>query len=427
MNKGFGKPEDFLYSLHRKGLKLGLDKIRKFLSNFGDPQYDFDTILIAGTNGKGSVTTMLSNILSESGYRTGKFISPHLDHFEERISIDGENIGQDELWGLIEEMKPVLEDIELHRPEQRPSFFEVLTAIAYLYFSRKKVDIAVLEVGMGGRLDATNVSDHFASAVTTIGYDHMKYLGDTKKKIAFEKAGIIRKDNFFVTGVKEPEIKEYMKSVCIERGARYHHALERDHEILTDPLQLKMPEYGVFRIPGIARWQAENALVALGLVEAVREKGYEVGDKQILSALENSVLKGRMELFSEKPRIMFDSAHNLSGIEALVEGLDNINYERLILVMGTLDDKDFQGMVKVIGPLSDITFTAEPVSERKLDSKKLADEFEKHGPVKAFEHGIEALESAKREWRRGDIIVVTGSIYLLGDIRKRLKEGELDE
>ncbi len=422
MIENFDKPEDYLYSLNRKGVKLGLDKIRRFLSNFGDPQYDFDTILIAGTNGKGSVTTMLSNILSLSGYRTGKYISPHLDHFEERISIDGENISENGLWSLIEEMKPVLEDIERNRPEERPSFFEVLTTMAYLYFSRKKVDIAVLEVGMGGRLDATNVSDHFTSAVTTIGYDHMQYLGDTKREIAFEKAGIIRKDNYFVTGVKEPDIREYLMDVCTERGANFHYALEREHEILTEPLRLKMPEYGVLKIPGIASWQAENTLVTLGLVEGAREQGYDLEDKDIKNALENTVLRGRMESYSEKPAIMFDSAHNLSGMEALAEGLSGVEHNRLLLVIGILEDKDHKGMSKVIAPLSDMVFTAEPVSERKLDSKVLAQEFEKYCPVSAFTHGIDALEAAKTEWREGDLILVTGSTYLLGDVRNRLEE-----
>ena len=420
MNKNDLKPEDYLYSLNRQGVKLGLDKIKSFLSNFNDPQYDFDSVLIAGTNGKGSVTSMLSNILFESGYRTGRYISPHLDHFEERICIDGKNIPEDELWDLIEEIRPFLEKIEKDNPELRPSFFEVLTTIAYLYFSRKDVDVAVLEVGMGGRLDATNVSDHFISAVTTIGYDHMKYLGSTKREIAFEKAGIIRQGNHFVTGVKEDDIKEYLRDVCTERGAHYHHAHEREYEILTEPLRLKMPGYGTFRVPGIARWQAENALVTIGLVEGLRERGYEISHEDMKRGLEKTHLKGRMELYSETPKIIFDSAHNISGIEALSEGLKGMEYERLLLVIGILEDKDHKAMSRVMGSISDMVFTAEPVSERKLDSRVLAKEFEGHCPVNSYKHGIDALEAAKEEWREGDLIVVTGSIYLLGDIRNKI-------
>ncbi len=420
LKEELGKPEDYLYSLNRKGVKLGLDKIRNFLSDFGEPQYDFDTILIAGTNGKGSVTTMLSNILSESGYKTGKFISPHLDHFEERITIDGKNIREKDLWKLIDEVRPVLEDIERDRPDQRPSFFEVLTTMAYLHYSRKKVDIAVLEVGMGGRLDATNVSDHFASAITTIGYDHMKYLGETKEEIAFEKAGIIRNGNHFVTGVKEHDISEYLRNICSEKGADYHHALEREYGILKDPLRLDMPEYGIFRVPGIAEWQAENALVTIGLVEGIRERVYTIKDMNMISALESTVLNGRMELKCGEPLIMFDSAHNLPGTEALVEGLKNIIYNRLLVVIGVLNDKDYKSIASVIGPVSDMVFTGEPVSERKLDSKKLADVFSEYCPVSAFTHGTEALEAAKAQWQKGDLILVTGSIYLLGDIRREM-------
>lgn len=426
MKEELGKPEDYLYSLNRKGVKLGLDKILKFLSNFGDPQYDFDTVLIAGTNGKGSVTTMLSDILSKSGYRTGKYISPHLHLFEERISIDGVNIGEDELWDLIYEVKPVLEDIERHRPEERPSFFEVLTAIAYLYFSRKKVDIAVMEVGMGGRLDATNVSDHFMSAVTTIGMDHMKYLGNTKMEIAFEKAGVIRKGNHFVTGVKDRDISGYLEQVCNERGANYHHALEREYEILFDPLRLKTPEYGDFRVPGMARWQAENALVTLGLYEGMREMGYRVNEHIMKTAMEATVLRGRMELVGHKPKVMFDSAHNPPGMEALVEGLKGIPCRRLLLVMGVLDDKAYREMVETIGPLCHRVFTAEPVSDRKLDPEVLANEFNKYCPAASFSHGYDALEAAKSEWKEGDLILVTGSIYLLGDILKRYGGCDMD-
>lgn len=420
------KPEDYLYTLNRKGLKLGLDKIRNFLSNFGEPQNDFDTVLIAGTNGKGSVTTMLSNILTESGYRTGRYISPHLDLFNERISIDGINITDEELWELIDEVKPVLGRIDQENPELRPSFFEVLTTMAYMYFSHQKVDVAVLEVGMGGRLDATNVSDHFASAITTIGFDHMKYLGDTKEKIAYEKAGIIRCGNDLVTGVKEPEIREYLRKVCVERSAEYHHALERDHTITLDPLRLELQGYGTLNIPGIAVWQAENALVSITLAEIMMKKGYEISKENIKRGIEKTVLKGKMEYDNNDPRVMYDSAHNISGMEALVDGLKSRRYRRLLLVMGVLEDKDYPGMVRTIGPICSHVFTGRPLSDRSLDPDRLAEEFKPYCRAESFSTGKEALEAAKDEWKQGDMILITGSIYLLGDIRNELGGGDLD-
>lgn len=420
MIEGYEKPEDYLYSLKRKGVKLGLDKIRDFLSNFGDPQYDFDTALIAGTNGKGSVTTILSNILSEAGYRTGRYISPHLEYFEERIRIDGENISRDELWELISEVRPVLEKIDGESPEKRPSFFEVLTTLAFMYFSDKNIDMAVMEVGMGGRLDATNVSSRIASAVTMIGYDHSKYLGSSREKIAFEKAGIIKEGNYFVTSEKDEQLKKYFRGICRERGADFHHALAREYRISKKPLRLYLPEYGTMDVPGKTKWQAENALVAINLAEGLKEKGYELSKKDIVSGLRRTVLPGRMDVVSERPRIMMDSAHNITGMKALREGLEDVEHKRLLLVMGVLGDKDYKGIAEIIAPLCDRVYTAEPVSERKLDSDILAEEFEDSCPVESFSHGIEALKRAEDDWREGDLILVTGSTYLLGDIRRKM-------
>jgi len=332
----------------------------------------------------------------------------------------GEMITDNQLWELINEVKPVLERIDEETPEKRPSFFEVLTSLSFMHYSDQDIDIAVLEVGMGGRLDATNISKHKISAVTTIGIDHSKYLGSTKEQIAFEKAGIIKRGNYFVTGEKEEDLVEYFKKVCEDRGAFYHHALDRDYEISPDPLTLSMPEYGKIKVPGVAGWQAENALVAIGIIEGLRKKGYEISDEVLKKAIEGSKLQGRMETVTEKPWIMMDSAHNPAGMEALKEGLDTLDYNRLLLVIGVLEDKDHERIVKTIGPEADKVFTAEPVSKRKLDSQVLAEEFSVFAPSQCYEEGIEALEAAKKGWKEGDLIMVTGSIYLLGDIRRKM-------
>ncbi len=417
-------PEEFLYSLKRKGDKIGLDKVKDFLSRFGDPQYQYDTVIIGGTNGKGSVTTLVSNVLTEAGYRTGRYISPHLAFFEERISVDGELISKDELWSLIDRVKPVLEEIEEREPEKRPSFFEVLTTLAFLHYAEKDVDIAVLEVGMGGRLDATNVSSHIVSAVTTIGLDHVKYLGDNKMDIAYEKAGIIHPGNEFVTGDQDPFVIDYFKKVCEERGAQYGHAFDREHKISRSPLRLELPEYGELEVPGTADWQAENALVALGVLERLKECGYEISKRDMEVGFSRTTLPGRMDIRSERPWMIFDSAHNVPGLKELVRAIDDLDYQRLLLVIGVLDDKDHKGMVDVIGPRCDRAFTAEPVSERKLSSEILAHEMEKYCPAESYGKGIEALDAARSLWKEGDLILVTGSIYLLGDI---LRDMEVEE
>ncbi len=411
-----------MYSLKRMGVKLGLDKIRDFLDRFGRPQEDFGSIIVGGTNGKGSVCQVLYNILLEADYDTGLYVSPHLTYFEERIQRNGEKIKEEELWELIEEVEPEIRDIEEEDVEKRPSFFEVLTTLAFLHFSRRKTDLAVLEVGMGGRLDATNVGPHELSAVTYVGFDHSKYLGDTKKKIAYEKAGIIREDNYFVTGEKDPEIRKYFEYVCEERGADFHHAFDRDHEILEKPLRLRTKKHGEMKINGIAPWQAKNVLIALSLVEGLREKGYDVPKEAVVRGVENTRFPGRMETVDKEPWVMMDSAHNTTGIETLAKTLKDLDYDRLLLVMGVLGDKDYKGMVEGIEPYPDRVFTCEPNSERKLDSEKLAEAF-KDTETSSFGPGIEALEAAKEEAEKNDLILVTGSTYLLGDIRR---EGNYD-
>ncbi|MBS3781827.1 MAG: bifunctional folylpolyglutamate synthase/dihydrofolate synthase [Candidatus Thermoplasmatota archaeon] len=417
----FKHPEDYLYSLERIGVKLGLDKIEDFLSRVGDPQNDFKGIVVGGTNGKGSVCRALVNILEEGGYTTGLYLSPHLVDFEERIQINGENIDKEELWSLIEKVHPVVKNIEERDPEKRPSFFEVLTTLAFLSFSNHDVDFAVLEVGMGGRLDATNVAPHDYSVVTYVGYDHAEHLGDSKKKRAYEKGGIIAEGNYFVTGEKEKRIRDYFKEVCEEKNADFNYAFDRDYQISYDPLKIRTEPYGEIKIQGLTSWQAENALISLKMAEGFKEQGHELSERDIVEGIENTRLPGKMEFIKKKPRVMIDSAHNKTGFEALKHGLGNIQFNRLLLVVGMLEDKDYESMIDILGPSADMVYTAEPVSERKLDSQILCEEFESYCPSESHEHGIEALEKAEEEWREGDLIVVTGSMYLLGDILKKLR------
>ncbi len=420
----FDHPEDYFYSLKRVGLKLCLDKIEDFLSKFDDPQNDFEPIIVGGTNAKGSVCTALMNILDEAGFNTGLYLSPHLMDFEERIQVNGKYIEEDELWNMIDKIHPILQKIEEQDPEKRPSFFEVLTATAFLYFSEQDVDFAVLEVGMGGRLDATNVAPHKVSAVTYIGFDHSEYLGETKKEIAKEKAGIIADKNSFVTGEKDDEIREYFKNVCEERDAAFNYAFDRDYEILFDPLRLKTEPYGEIEVHGLVPWLAENALMSLKIAETLQDEGYDIREEDIKRGIEKSVFPGKMEIVKKKPRVMMDSAHNRTGFEALKQGLEGLEFNRLLAVVGILEDKDYKSMVEVLGPIVDKVYTAEPVSERKLSSEVLGEEFEKYCSAEYFEHGLEALRKAEEDWRKGDLIVITGSLYLLGDIRKKASDLE---
>ncbi len=416
----FDHPEDYLYSLERIGEKLCLEKVEYFLSKFDDPHHDFESILVGGTNGKGSVCRTVVSILEEAEYKTGLYLSPHLTHFEERIQVGNEMIDEEGLWSLLERVHPVIKEIEKEKPKERPSFFEVLTTLAFLYYSEKDVDIAVLEVGMGGRLDATNVAPHDFSVTTYVGFDHSEHLGETKREIAYEKAGIIQEGNFFVTGEKDENIRDYLKSVCEERDADFNFALDREYEISYDPLRLKVPEYGEMRISGVAPWQAENVLLGLKLAEGLAERGFEVKPEHIVSGIEKCVFPGKMETVKEEPWIIMDSAHNATAFEAVKDALERLDHDRLLLVIGMLEEKDHKSAAEHLGPLADKVYTAEPVSERKLESEKFAEFFQEYCPSETFEHGINALEKAEDDWKRGDLILVTGSLYLLGDIRKKM-------
>ena len=423
LKEEYDHPEDYFYSLKRIGVKLGLEKIKNFLSNFDDPQNDFETIIVGGTNGKGSVCTTVVNILEEAGYSTGLYVSPHLVDFEERIQVDGKKIEEEKLWEFISEMNPVLKEIEEENPEERPSFFEVITSLAFLYFSEKDVDFAVLEVGMGGRLDATNVAPHDFSVITYVGYDHAEHLGESKEKRAYEKAGIVSEENSFITGERDESLRNYFREVAEERGADFRYAFDKDYEILEDPLRLKIERYGEIPVQGFTTWQAENSLISLTLAEALQDSGYDLEDEDIIKGIEKTRFPGKMEFIKENPRVMIDSAHNKTGFQALKQGLSNLDYSRLFLVTGVLEDKDYESMIEVLGPIVDKVYTAEPVSERKFDSEKLAEEFEKFCKTESqsFEHGKEALEKAEEKWKENDLIVITGSMYLIGDIVRKLR------
>ncbi len=417
----FDHPKEYLYSLKRIGVKLGLDKIEDFLSRFDNPHEDFDSIVIGGTNGKGSVCRSLVNILDEADHSTGLFISPHLIDFEERIQVNEERIEEEEMWSLIDRIHPEIKKIEEEDPEKRPSFFEVLTTMAFIFFSKKDIDFAVLEVGMGGRLDATNVAPHDISAVTYVGDDHAKHLGDSKSKRAYELAGIISEGNYFVTGEKDEDTRYYLRETCEKRGCDFNYAFERDHEILYDPLRVKTDDYGEIEIQGMTSWQAENAIVSLGVAEGLQKQGVDLDKNDMIQGIEKTELPGKMEFIQDEPKVMIDSAHNRTGFEALKVGLEKIDFDRLLLVTGMLEDKEYESVVEILGPESDMVFTAEPVSERKLDSHILSQEFENYCSSKSFDHGIDALRRAQNEWREGDLILLTGSMYLLGDILKKMR------
>ncbi|OHE23456.1 MAG: hypothetical protein A2Z43_08580, partial [Syntrophobacterales bacterium RBG_19FT_COMBO_59_10] len=333
------------------------------LERLDNPQNSFPSVLIAGTNGKGSVAAMTAAILSAGGFRTGLYTSPDLIDFRERIRIDGRMIGRREVCICSEQVKgQISEDM---------SYFEFLTAMAFLHFQRRQVDIAVLEIGMGGRLDATNVVSPLVSIITNISLDHREYLGGTLAEIAREKGGIIRERGICLTAARQKLVIETLAVICRERGA----ALYR----LGKDIRTTIHRDGTFSYRGIGqrherlicplagRHQFKNAALALGAVELLGDAGYSVPGRAISEGLKRTRWEGRLEVLRRAPLLLVDGAHNPAGVAVLCRALErDFPRRRLFLIFGVMGDKDYLRMAKRLFPLADRVFLTCPHSERTL-------------------------------------------------------------
>ncbi|MDA8123916.1 MAG: bifunctional folylpolyglutamate synthase/dihydrofolate synthase [Deltaproteobacteria bacterium] len=407
-----------LSRFNKLGIRLGLDPIRSLLARLGNPQEDYRTVLVAGTNGKGSVAAMTASMLSAGGFRTGLYTSPDLVDIRERIRIDGRMIGTDEFASGVQEIqKKLTEEI---------SYFEFLTALAFLHFHREQVDIAILEIGMGGRLDATNVVTPLASVITNISLDHQAYLGDTLEAIAREKGGIIKAGVPCLTAaVQEPAV-ETLRRLCNQRGARLFR--------LGKEIRLRTHRDGSFSYQGIGRrferltcplagrHQLRNAALALGTIELIGEApgGLKVDDGAVAEGLGRTRWEGRLEVLQRNPLLLVDGAHNQAGAATLRRALlADFSYRHLWLIFGVLGDKDYGAMVKRLFPLAQKVILTHPGSERALPLETLlatARRYQRN--VEIIEDPACALQSACLRVGKEDLICVAGSLYLVGAIKK---------
>ncbi|MFB3926046.1 MAG: folylpolyglutamate synthase/dihydrofolate synthase family protein [Syntrophales bacterium] len=409
-------PLQYLESLDMKRVRLSLDPIRRLMDRLGNPQEKYRTILVAGTNGKGSISSMLYSILRKSGMKTGLYTSPHLIDFRERIRVDGAMISNEDLGSLIEEVREEIdEDI---------TYFEFATAVAFLHFLRAGVDIAVLEVGMGGRLDATNIVHSEVSIVSNISVDHREYLGETLDQIAREKCGVIKEGGVCVTAEKKKGIIRIIEETCRER----HSKLIR----VGKDLKARAGRNGRFSFRGIdrryenlflplrGRHQIENAAAALGAVEALSAKGCPVADQHVLDGLRDTKWEGRLEILQEKPTLVLDAAHNLSGVSALGRALaEDFSYKKLIFVFGVLRDKDYRSMLKKIAPLADHLILTGIRTQRALSLEELADVGRKyHRNIRVACNSGKALNEALALAGPDDLVCIAGSLYLVGEIKR---------
>jgi dihydrofolate synthase/folylpolyglutamate synthase len=417
-------PREFLFSLEQFGIKLGLDQIRALLAALDHPESTFRSIGVAGTNGKGSVTAMVERGLRAAGSRTGRYISPHLVRLEERFAIDGVDTTATELDRAADRMRDAARSLPYP-----PSFFEATTAMALDLFRSARVDVAVLEVGLGGRLDATNIVPTIAQAIAAIDYDHQQYLGDTIEAIAREKAGIIKPGGVVVLGGNPPEVREVVASEAARQGARYVYALDDvvAQTQVTDgvtTLMLKTPHrsYPGMRLALRGRHQVANAITAVRLLEELTAEGaLSVPDEAIRTAVELVIWPARLELIrSGATDILIDGAHNPAGARALASYLDETYGRRLPIVFGAMRDKDLDGLVAAIAPVAShfvLTAAGSTRAATPDDLEAVAGRVAPDVPRQRFSASVDALEFARGLDR---VVVVAGSLYLAGEIRDRI-------
>lgn len=417
----------FLFSLRRFGWRPGLATVERLLALTGDPHGGIPSIHIGGTNGKGSTAAMVDAILRAAGHRMGLYTSPHLLSFTERIRVDGERIGEAEIVALTERLKTLC---ALHfapettqRPGGRlphPTFFELTTAMAFLHFRRRAVDAATIEVGLGGRLDATNVIRPLVTVITNIALEHQEYLGRTVAAIAGEKAGIVKPGTPVVTAARD-EALEVIRRAAADRGAPLVSVPEeyrwfvREAGLTGQRFDLEGPRqrYEGLCIPLAGRHQIENAVLAVAAIEAARERGLGSDELSIRRGLATAAWPGRLQIVQEQPRILLDGAHNPAGARALAAFLaeHRAALGRLILVFGVLKDKDWATMLGLLAPLADEIILTHPPTERGADPVEMSPVARRYARATVAADPGAALAQARAAALPGDTILVAGSLY----------------
>jgi len=405
---------EYLYGLQKYGIKFGLSKTANLLSAFGNPHNDQKYIHIAGTNGKGSVAAFIASVLKHAGFRVGLYSSPHLVRFTERFRINDEEIAEEKAAELIDQLKTAVVR------DEPPTFFEATTAMALLYFTREKTDIAIMEVGMGGRLDATNLVTPLISVITNISMEHQDFLGKRLLDIAGEKGGIIKEGIDVVTGATQPPVIRLFKSICKEKGAPIRR-IGKDARYRTTGFGLHYHgirrRFNRLQLGLEGKFQGRNAATALAVIELIEDKGFNTSSLDIREGLQRTVWPGRMHVVAENPRIMLDGAHNPAAVRALAGSIrDGRRYRRLILVIGVMEDKDIGRLLRGIVPLSDYVIYTRPVYSRAADPETLMEKAAPLGkPGEVAPLLKEALERAREIAEPEDLILVCGSLFTVGE------------
>lgn len=415
------------HSFEKFGVVPGLERIRILCSRLGDPQKDFRTVHVTGTNGKGSVCTETANILTCAGYRTALYTSPEVLDFRERMQIDGEMIPPDELCSLTEKVKAAVE--RLNEENVFPTQFEVLTAAAFLWFSERGCDIAVLETGLGGRFDATNViEDPLVCAITSVSLDHTAILGDTYDKIAFEKCGIFKKGACAVASASvRPDVKKVILDAAEKNDIDICFADEKQNFIVenADITGTVVRYHGKhMKIPFAGYHQVQNAAVTVNICRILAEKGLSVPEDAVVRGMEVSRIPARTEIMCEAPLIILDGSHNDGSTCALAEVLEKyLSGKKLLAVMGMMADKDCRKALENLTPYFSRVIAVQPSNPRSMSDEEFSALVAEYGVASIAagtpENGIREAIKLLREY---DALIVCGSLYLAADIRAYLAE-----
>lgn len=420
---------DYLFLRLPMFSRIGTAAFKKDLTNtialcefLGNPQEKFKSIHVAGTNGKGSVSHMLASVLQSAGYKTGLYTSPHLKDFRERIKINGEKATEGFIVDFTERIKPVIEKIN-------PSFFEITVAMAFEYFAQNKTDIVVIEVGLGGRFDSTNIINPELSVITNIGMDHMNILGETLEKIAFEKAGIIKQNTPVVIGEHSDQTLSVFQEIAMQNNATLHFADTnrsvsswewKDHLLSIEVSENNKVDHKIYKLDLLGIYQNKNLLTVLEAVAQLNSSGFDIPETAIAEGLHNtkkiSGLHGRWEIVHEHPLIILDVAHNEDGIKQVVQQLELSTYGELYIIFGIVKDKEIENVLSLL-PKSAHYYFAEASIPRALpasDLYRMAQKFNLIGKI------IPDVNDAIREVRavanNDDLILVGGSVFLVGEV-----------
>ena len=417
---------DYILGTPNPGGVYERNVMQSLLEKLGNPHMGLKYVHIAGTNGKGTTSAFLASILREAGYKTGLYTSPFIQRFNERIQVDGVQIPDEALAEITTRISEAVPEV-MAEGRRRPTIFELITALGFCWFREQKCDVVVLEVGMGGRLDATNAildGDSVLSVMVNIGFDHMEFLGDTLPLIAGEKAGIIKEGGDVVVYGQSPEVEQ----VFLDKAREKHATISRSSNEYA--IVRNMDERGTtfdfegrrdLKISLLGRYQVRNACTAVSACDRLIAKGWKITEAQLRAGLEKAVWPGRVELLRREPAVIVDGAHNPQGFEALMETMDLLYPgKKLNIVLGVLADKDFHSGIAIAIPHAKKFYAVTPPSYRALSSDELAEDIREASevPVAPYDSIPAAIEAALKESAPDDVICILGSLYQVGDVRR---------